>query len=602
MSIRRMHRSESKVLRKSDARGGNRAVRRAGLLLTLALLLTGWRLTADIEDRLDQESESLTTKLWELTWFAEPISPLTDNVALYKDDQGQPVINEIYITVLPAQDGSTFASMNQITDYRSPRPILPVVFSTAPAGLAPESNATITLRGHSTMTAEKKSYKIKLAKDEQPWFGQLIINLNKHPNDESRIRNKVAYELFRGIPDFVSMRTCFVRLYVKDASEGAAIADFIDYGIFTQIEQPNKDFLKAHGLDEFGSLYKANNFEFLRYEDILLPTDDPNYDEQSFEEILEICAGSSHDKLLRMLADVNNEELDIDKVLDRYFNRDNYFTWLAVNILIGNFDTQSQNYFLYNPHDSLTWYFLPWDYDGSMVERNMTDPDGNPAQLIGAANYWNTRLHQRVLSKPANLAQLCAKIDELHRLLNLENISKTVQRSMPVIEQNYLADPEFSNEITAEEFYGDIAVMLGCVERNYRLFYQDLDKPMPFFLGLPDLSTEQAASGEDGKRTVTLYWGRSFDLQGDKLVYDLQISRDKAFADVLYERAGLRTLEHIVLLPEGKYYWRVMARDAKGNRQRAFDIYWDEGEPRNIHTGLYGAAGFTVEEVADDGL
>ena len=46
-----------------------------------------------------------------------------------------------------------------------------------------------------------------------------------------------------------------------------------------------------------------------------------------------------------MLTAVNDTSNDINDVIEEYFNRDNYLTWFAVNILTGNRDTINQNFF-----------------------------------------------------------------------------------------------------------------------------------------------------------------------------------------------------------------------------------------------------------------
>lgn len=93
----------------------------------------------------------------------------------------------------------------------------------------------------------------------------------------------MSYDLLKTIPGAFSARTQFVRLYVKDLTEGDKNAQFEDYGLYTQVEQINKTYLRNHGLDEFGQLYKATMFEFLNYDAIKL-SDDPSFDREAFEE------------------------------------------------------------------------------------------------------------------------------------------------------------------------------------------------------------------------------------------------------------------------------------------------------------------------------
>ncbi|NLC83811.1 MAG: spore coat protein, partial [Ruminococcaceae bacterium] len=360
---------------------------------------------------------------------------------------------------------------------------------------------------------------------------------------------------------------------------------FTDYGLFTQIEQGNELFLKTHGLDQNGNLYKANYFEFHTGITQLKNVDDPNYDAAKFDEILGIGAGRNHLKLLQMISDVNNGALDIDKVLDKHFCRDNYFAWLAFNILVGNYDTQTQNYYLYSPHDSLTWYFLPWDYDGSMVYRQFKDVEGNPAQLIGVANYWSNILHSRVFQQEHNLNELNQKLDELYNILGKGAVDALVARYQPLIEQYYLNNPGFSQEFTAAEFYENLDTIRAIVQHNYELYYASIEKPMPIFLGETEATT-------DG---TSFFWSQSFDLQGDRISYTLQISKNSRFTDLVYTKSRLTATTFTVALEPGEYYWRVFITDSKGKSQRAFDVYWENATDRNIHTGIYGIRKTNVE-------
>ena len=63
------------------------------------------------------------------------------------------------------------------------------------------------------------------------------------------------------IPDIGSLETYFVKVYIRDLSENNDTG-FVSYGLFTMVEQPNTAYLRRHGLDENGALYKAMNFSF----------------------------------------------------------------------------------------------------------------------------------------------------------------------------------------------------------------------------------------------------------------------------------------------------------------------------------------------------
>ena len=81
-------------------------------------------------------------------------------------------------------------------------------------------NATVQIRGQTSSRYAQKNYKIELKKNKGTWRGQRTINLNKHMEEGMRFRNKLSYDLLKGIPELLSLRTQFVHLYVKDETEG----------------------------------------------------------------------------------------------------------------------------------------------------------------------------------------------------------------------------------------------------------------------------------------------------------------------------------------------------------------------------------------------
>ncbi|NLC84562.1 MAG: hypothetical protein GX749_05745, partial [Ruminococcaceae bacterium] len=203
------------------------------LFLLVLLSLLGWRAVRDLNDNLAGTSRKPADLLWNLGLISTEARPLTDNQAVYGDAAEDSEVLPLYVVVLPTQteDGVnvTFSDLNAITDFRTAKPRLNA-FTTADrqealnfaAGVL-SGNSTITLRGHSTLTSEKKSYKIRLNSETKAWQGQMTINLNKHPNDESRMRNKIAFDLLRLIPDLTSMQSRFVHLQVLDLSETAGV-------------------------------------------------------------------------------------------------------------------------------------------------------------------------------------------------------------------------------------------------------------------------------------------------------------------------------------------------------------------------------------------
>ncbi|WP_138494562.1 exopolysaccharide Pel transporter PelG [Paenibacillus pinistramenti] len=508
-------------------------------------------------------------------------STLTEDKRIYERDNDSEV-DTLYMTVLPQEQSGDQADLdwyqlNRITS-RMDEGSLKIIFQEGAAdGSGPTkgsfgysangSNGTISLRGNTARYASQRSYKINLSDQAGLWNDQSTINLNKHSYDPSRLRNKLSFDLFETIPGMTSLRTRFVHLYVKDLSDGGTPASvkYEDYGLYTQIEQPNKTFLKNHWLDPYGELYKATMFEFLEYPDDLKSQDDPQYDKAMFETHLEIRGREDHTKLLDMLADVNNMSIPINEVIEKHFDLDNYLTWLACNILMDNMDTDAQNFLLYSPLNSDKWYFLPWDYDGAWELQRSINSIG--PYNSGISNYWSVKLHNRFFRSQENVQLLENKIDEIYKkYINSKTVSDLIAKYSPITEKYAAQSPD-------RDFFpalvGDIPEDMKAIsevpERSIQRFKEDLQKPKPFFLN--DLQQEAAGA--------VFSWDASFDLQGDDLTYTFTLAKDPLFTKIVKQTSTANTSLTVAGLASGTYYWKVTASDGNGHSQIAFDIYYD---------------------------
>ncbi|WP_051459454.1 exopolysaccharide Pel transporter PelG [Paenibacillus zanthoxyli] len=550
-------------------------------LAALVILLTGC-----MDSSLGEKSAPKVTD----SPIAEPVTQdkLAEDKRIYERDNDT-FVDTLYLTVLEddkKEDSAplTWYELNRIRSRMEEGSLAAILQEGAADGSGPapgsfgyssqEANAHVSLRGSSTRYASQRSYKIKLNDQAGLWNDQRTINLSKHAYDPSRLRNKLSFDLFETIPNITSLRTRFVHLYVKDLSEDGAASSkpFIDYGLYTQVEQPNKQFLKNHWLDPYGQLYKATMFEFFEYQDELRLQDDPLYDKAKFETRLQINGREDHRKLLDMLKDVNNLSIPINEVIDKHFDLDNYLTWMASNILMDNMDTNVQNFLLYSPLNSEKWYFLPWDYDGGWeLQQHSTN---NITYSSGISNYWASKLHNRFFRSMENVNLLKDRIDELYRdYINNDIISKRVALYAPITQLYISRQPDkgfFPEPIS--DIPKDLARISTVPERSMKRFIEDIQKPKPFFLD--DLHQEGTAS--------VFQWDASFDLQGDTLKYEFTLARDPLFTKVVKRLSTPGTSVRLSGLSPGTYYWKVTAGDGKGHSQIAFDIYFDdEGTPYN---------------------
>jgi spore coat protein H len=242
-------------------------------------------------------------------------------------------------------------------------------------------NASMRQRGRGARAASQRSYRIELWGSSALWHGQRVIDLSEHPSERARVRQKLSFDLFRSVPHFATLDTRFVRLFVNGE----------DRGLYTSIENPDERYLAAHALPP-GTVYAPVLFDFAP-----IP-DDAWQDRRKLDSIIEAETAPAPDKLRAMIAAVNDPSMTIDDVVARYFNRQNYETWLAIDELVGNAGQGPPGYLLYSPDGCDGWYFLPWDDDA------------------GLAAYSSSALHARFLREPANAAEVESVRESLGRL------------------------------------------------------------------------------------------------------------------------------------------------------------------------------------------
>ncbi len=451
-------------------------------------------------------------------------------------------------------------------------------------------NCTVQIRGQSSSRNAQKNYKIRIKDNKGDWRGQQTIALNKHQGDGLRFRNKLGFDLLSEIDELMSLRTTFVRLYVKDTTAGED-AKFEDYGIYTQVEQLNKTALERHGLDKRGHLYKVNFCEFYRYEDVIVPKDDPRYDLAAFEEILEIKGDDDHSKLIRMLDRVNDYSIPIETILEEDFDMENVAYWMAFMLLVGNVDTQSRNFYLYSPLNSERFYILPWDLDGMFkrTEYRLQGRNDYNEWEKGVSNYWGNVFFRRCLKSETYRDALYEAVDALYNKLTDGRVEAYADSYAQLLKPYvYSGRDMLYAPLTAEEYDTVAASLTQEISENYSLFKRSFEKPMPFFIGVPTVNGDR----------VSILWDTAYTFDADEVSYTLELASDYTFADPIVHLTNLKIpTAEFRLPPAGQYFVRVTAEDENGDRQTSFDSYMTEKGK------VYGTKCFYVDErgrIAED--
>lgn len=530
-----------------------------------------------------KKSPAVTNQQKEVS-VSEESYHLTDNPAIYQT-MDKTSVQTMYLTVMRGNDAEntnhSWAEVNNLSvyDYAKMGVDRYQVLGLLQIGdeKGPQSgelgygenvpNATVQIRGQTSSKNKQKNYKIEIKDNKGSWYGQKTINLNKHQTEGLRFRNMMAYVLLQDIPQLVSLRTQFVHLYVKDKT-GDNPDSFVDYGLYTQVEQLNKAGMKSHNLDSSGQLYKVNYFEFMNIDNAIKLTTDKGYDEKKFEQYLEIKGSNDHSKLLDIMKKINDPSTDFDQVLENNFDIENLSYWMAFHILMGNRDTQSRNMYLYSPLNAQRWYIISWDNDGSLfsTEDRLRRSSGGAEWEIGVSNYWGNMLFRRALKSKKFRKTLDAAVEDLRtnyltddRISSLSNeLAKTVNPYITKTpDSTYLG-------VTPETYQQILSALPSEVESNYKNYYESFKKPMPFFILTPEKSGDKLKIG----------WESTYDFNSKDITYTIEVSKNFDFSNTILkqENVSLTNVE-MDMLPEGQYFIRVKATNSSGQSQYAFDYY-----------------------------
>ena len=363
------------------------------------------------------------------------------------------------------------------------------------------------------------------------------------------------------VDGMMSAGTKFVHLYVKDETGSGIDGVFHDYGLYTFVEQINKTYLKNHGLDRNGQLYKINFFEFYPYEDVIMLKSDADYDVKKLEQYLEIKGDDDHTKLIQMLQELNDYTIPIEAVFSKWFDEENYFSWLAFHILMGNKDTQSRNFFLYSPSNVNKFYFISWDNDGSLM-RNYTEMVGVQQGYEfeeSVSNYWGSVLHRRVLQSEVYREKLNDKIEEIREIITKEKLENMADQYAKIVRPYLYSLPDITKaRVSASDYDYAVNNIYKNMEANYEGYLRSLEKSMPFFLGVPYVENNR----------LCFNWDSSFDFDQETIIYTFELSRSYTFSNVLYSQDNMLTTgTDIAMLPPGQYFYRVTATNESGYTQ-----------------------------------
>ena len=527
---------------------------------------------AVIEAPTEVPSSGLDT--WQRSDSSLNGQPLREDKGIYVQDSG---IYDVYLSVFPTKDDD--GNMLQFSDFsrhtsmdHTYNPVLNCNIQILKEGEKPDplldldnKNATIRVRGNSARGDAYKSYKVKLDEEAGTFYGQKNLNINKHSSDITKVATKLLTDLLAGTDNIAGYRTYFMRLWIRDASVPAAEQEFRYYGLYTETEQPNISYLEAHGLASNAVMYKARDFSFApRLE--LRDVEDPAYDVYEFEQVLGIREASDHKKLLEMIEAVNDMTMDFEETFHTYFQEENYLTWLAFNLLMGNDDILNHNYILYSPENAKTWYFIPWDFDKALQFGEFAEQKERPVSLKSIQKLNMCILHRRYIRLDGSIEKIGHKMRELlETSITRERVRALIDSYKPVLEKTMLSMPDLMLlDMAPSEMTDYLDGLYDNIVNNYETFQEAVRYPAPMFVAQP----VQLESGG-----IEFSWEPSFSYQGEPVTYHLALFEDYNMERLVLQQSGIEETSWIYegTLAPGTYYLMITAKDSSGNEQLSLE-------------------------------
>ena len=186
---------------------------------------------------------------------------------------------------------------------------------------------SVRCRGAYARSWRKKCYKFFL-ENEDGFQGQSRLNLNSAWQDVGYVRESLAYSVYEdlGVP---ASKTKFVRLDVN--------GEF--WGLYVQVEQPDKAFLKKHGLED-AVLYKANSGDYKVSDQRELGSLEEY--ERFYEK--ETHKDKSHADLAEFCSELARAR-DVEAFFKAHVNLEQYVNYLCATALVQNWDCYNKNHF-----------------------------------------------------------------------------------------------------------------------------------------------------------------------------------------------------------------------------------------------------------------
>lgn len=321
-------------------------------------------------------------------------------------------------------------------------------------------------RGRSTRTEPKKPYSVRFPKEDRFLGGVKRLELLAAYKDAGYLTEKLWYDVAASVGLTVP-RTHYVHLSLNGQYQG----------IYTEIEDLEKAFLRAHALDDDSDIYRCGMQDC----ELRPPPREPYmeaWDKRTNED-------APWDGLWSFIDGINRTPPHAFRAFaEKEVALDDYLTWMVLDTFISNdYQVDSRSFLVYEPTQH-KWIYVPWDLNNALslysrkheVRQGVTDRASRP--LFGFTAYdpnvydlaewrrswgeldmkpaWNT-LTTRILDDEVLRARYVARLRTLlDTWLTEENLAQRINATHQLLRpfvlpdaQGHTLDPYVSTEHVA---------------------------------------------------------------------------------------------------------------------------------------------------------
>ena len=299
-------------------------------------------------------------------------------------------------------------------------------------GIRYKGNSSYELSANSP----KKPIKIRVDKykSDQQFFGLERLNFSNVALDPSFMREKISYDIARAF--MPAPRTAYANIYLEGALTG----------LYVQIEQIDKKFLKNYFEDNDGNLFKSSdNGATLVYR---------GQNQSGYEAEYDLKTNTDENNwfsFIDMIDKLNNTpDAELVGTLGSSLNLDNCIRHLAFTMVLSHFDSYTgtgRNFYLYDNPTSGQFSLIPWDlnlsFGGLSHNWNVISMD-----IVNISNLDQRPLNRRILENDSlrgiYFGYITGMIDGF---ASYDSISAAAEKIKAVIQESLIAD--------TNKFYSD---------------------------------------------------------------------------------------------------------------------------------------------------